>query len=81
MIRRNSWKEYQKQIADDRYYYARSCIRQNFFPGSEKAFIDILQNDLGRDLHGHRLPLRHRAARNDHDRRSAAIRLDDRSGL
>ena len=49
-MKRNSWKEYQKQIADDRYYYARSCIRQNFFPGSEKAFIDILQNDLGRDL-------------------------------
>ena len=50
MMKRNSWQEYQKQIADDRYYYARSCIRQNFFPGSEKAFIDILHNDLGRDL-------------------------------
>ena len=49
-MKRNSWKEYQKQIADDRYYYARSCIRQNFFPGSEKAFIDILQNDLGLSL-------------------------------
>ena len=32
------WKEYQKQIADNDYYYARSCIRQNFFPGSEAAF-------------------------------------------
>ncbi len=30
-MKRNSWQEYQKQIADDRYYYARSCIRQNFF--------------------------------------------------
>ena len=50
MMKRASWTEYQKQIADDRYYYGRSCIRQNFFPGSEKAFIDILQRDLGRDL-------------------------------
>ncbi len=47
---RPDWKDYQKQIADDHYYYARSCIRQNFFPGSEKAFIDILSRDLGRDL-------------------------------
>ena len=38
MMKRRSWQEYQKEIADDRYYYARSCIRQNFFPGSEKAF-------------------------------------------
>ena len=49
-MKRNSWQEYQKQIADDRYYYARSCIRQNFFPGSERAFIDILTHDLGKDL-------------------------------
>lgn len=45
-----SWKEYQKDIADDHYYYARSCIRQNFFPGSEAAFLKILANDLGRDI-------------------------------
>ena len=45
-----SWKEYQKDIADDHYYYARSCIRQNFFPGSEAAFLHILGNDLGRDI-------------------------------
>ena len=25
------WKDYQKEIADDKYYYARSCIRQTFF--------------------------------------------------
>ena len=50
MMKRASWTDYQKQIADDRYYYGRSCIRQNFFPGSEKAFIDILRHDLGRDL-------------------------------
>ena len=50
MMKRASWKEYQKQIAEDNYYYGRSCIRQNFFPGSEKLFIDMLHNDLGKDL-------------------------------
>ena len=49
-MKRSSWKEYQKEIADDRYYYARSCIRQNFFPGSEAAFLDIMRNDLGKDV-------------------------------
>ena len=49
-MKRKSWQDYQKEIADDRYYYARSCIRQNFFPGSEKLFIDMLHNDLGKDL-------------------------------
>ena len=48
--RRASWQEYQKDIANDKYYYARSCIRQNFFPGSEKAFLDILAKDLGKDI-------------------------------
>ena len=47
---KTTWKDYQKDIADDRYYYARSCIRQNFFPGSEAAFLNIIGNDLGRDI-------------------------------
>lgn len=47
---RNSWNEYQKDIADDNYYYVRSCIRQNFFPGSEAAFLNIMRGDLGRDV-------------------------------
>ena len=51
MIEKVDWKEYQKDIADDKYFYARSCIRQNFFPGSEAAFLDILRNDLGRDVY------------------------------
>ena len=38
------WKEYQKEIADDNFFYARSCIRQTFFPGSEWAYLDILRN-------------------------------------
>jgi heterodisulfide reductase subunit B len=44
------WKDYQKEIADDRYYYARSCIRQNFFPGSEATFLRILREELSRDI-------------------------------
>ncbi len=44
------WKDYQKEIADDRYYYARSCIRQTFFPGSEWAYLDILGNKLGKTV-------------------------------
>lgn len=42
-MKRSSWSDYQKEIADDKYYYVRSCIRQNFFPGSEKAFLNMLQ--------------------------------------
>ena len=49
-MKRSSWTDYQKDIADDKYYYARSCIRQNFFPGSEKVFLEILSKDLGRDI-------------------------------
>ncbi|MDP4205644.1 MAG: heterodisulfide reductase-related iron-sulfur binding cluster [Bacteroidota bacterium] len=49
-IHRN-WKEYQKEIADDHFYYARSCIRQNFFPGSETAYLNILRNDLSLDVY------------------------------
>ena len=49
-MKRSSWTDYQKEIADDNYYYARSCIRQNFFPGSEKVFLDILGKDLGRNI-------------------------------
>ncbi|MQY79269.1 MAG: heterodisulfide reductase subunit B [Bacteroidetes bacterium] len=45
------WNEYQKDIADDQYFFVRSCVRQNFFPGAEEAFIRILRNDLGKDLY------------------------------
>lgn len=45
-----SWREYQKEIADDHYYFVRSCIRQTFFPGSEAAFLDIMRNNLGKDV-------------------------------
>lgn len=44
------WEEYQKEVADDHYFYVRSCIRQTFFPGAETAFLNILRNDLGKDV-------------------------------
>ncbi len=39
-----------KEIADNDYYYLRSCIRQNFFPGAEVVFLDILRNKLGKNI-------------------------------
>lgn len=47
---KQSWQSYQKNIADDHYYYVRSCIRQTFFPGSETALLNILRNNLGKDV-------------------------------
>jgi heterodisulfide reductase subunit B len=44
------WSAYQKDIADDRYYFARSCIRQNIFPAAENLYINILKNFLGKDI-------------------------------
>ena len=44
------WNEYQKTIADDHYFYERSCIRQTFFPGSETAFLRMLREELGKDI-------------------------------
>lgn len=49
--KRALWKDYQKAIAEDHYFYVRSCVRQTFFPGAEKAFIDIVRNYLGKDLY------------------------------
>lgn len=80
------WNDYQKEIADDRYYYARSCIRQTFFPGSEWAYLDILNNKLGKtvldrsathDLHRYRLSFRCRTDRDYHDRRRPSFCFDD----
>ncbi|MFA6334316.1 MAG: heterodisulfide reductase-related iron-sulfur binding cluster [Bacteroidales bacterium] len=44
------WSDYQKEIPDDHYFYVRSCIRQNFFPASEKTFLDIVRNKLNLDF-------------------------------
>lgn len=47
---KNSQVTVTKEIADDNYFYLRSCIRQNFFPGAEKVFLDILKNKLGKNI-------------------------------
>ncbi|MBO4778005.1 MAG: heterodisulfide reductase subunit B [Bacteroidales bacterium] len=44
------WNSYQKDIAENDYYYARSCIRQNFFPASEVTFLRILRSELGKNI-------------------------------
>ena len=44
-------KDYHKEIAENNFYYARSCIRQNFFPGSEVAFLKILRDNLGKTIY------------------------------
>lgn len=45
------WQTYNKEIPDDNYYYARSCIRQNFWPGSEQTFLKILRIFLKKDIY------------------------------
>lgn len=45
------WQDYQKEIADDDFYYVRSCVRQNFFPGAETTFLRILREVLGKNVH------------------------------
>lgn len=47
----SAWESYQKRIADDNYYFARSCIRQNFFPAAEGLFLDILKKNLKKDIY------------------------------
>ena len=47
------WKDYQKEIAEDNYFYVRSCVRQNFFPGSETAFLSIMRDVLGKNVYEH----------------------------
>ena len=48
--KRRLWQDYQKEIADDNYFYVRSCVRQNFFPGAEKTFIRYMQ-ELGKNVY------------------------------
>ncbi|MDD4604005.1 MAG: heterodisulfide reductase-related iron-sulfur binding cluster [Bacteroidales bacterium] len=48
--KRRIWKDYQKEIAEDRYFYVRSCVRQNFFPGSERTFLRIMKDELNKDV-------------------------------
>jgi heterodisulfide reductase subunit B len=48
--KRNLWKDYQKEIAEDNYFYVRSCVRQSFFPGAEIAFMNIMKNNLSKNV-------------------------------
>jgi heterodisulfide reductase subunit B len=45
------WENYQKEIASDKYFYLRSCVRQNFFPGAETTFLRIMREELGKDVY------------------------------
>jgi heterodisulfide reductase subunit B len=45
-----NWEKYQKEIANDNYYFARSCIRQNFFPAAEDLFLKIISKELGKNI-------------------------------
>ena len=45
------WSDYQKDIPDDHWFYVRSCIRQSFFPASEKYFLKICRDLLGKDIY------------------------------
>lgn len=49
-VKKQYWNLYQKEIADDKYYYERSCIRQTFFPASEHIFLKILREELNKDV-------------------------------
>jgi len=44
------WSDYQKEIPEDHWFFARSCIRQNFFPASETYFLKICRDILGKDI-------------------------------
>lgn len=45
-----TWKDYQKQVPDNHFFYVRSCIRQSFFPGAEVAFLRIMREYLQKDV-------------------------------
>jgi len=46
----STWKQYQKEIAADHFFYVRSCIRQTFFPGAENVYLRILRENLKLDV-------------------------------
>lgn len=46
-----SWKDYQKQIPDDHFFFVRSCIRQSLFPGAESAMLRIMKDFLHKDVY------------------------------
>jgi heterodisulfide reductase subunit B len=51
LVKNLNWQAYQKEIANDGYYFARSCIRQNIFPAAEDVFLEIIGRRLGKDIY------------------------------
>jgi heterodisulfide reductase subunit B len=51
LVKNANWQAYQKDIANDGYYFARSCIRQNIFPAAEDVFLEIVGRRLGKDIY------------------------------
>ncbi|MBP7496262.1 MAG: heterodisulfide reductase subunit B [Bacteroidales bacterium] len=51
MNNKGNWLVYQKEIAENNYYFARSCIRQNFFPAAEDLFLKIVREVLNKDIY------------------------------
>lgn len=49
-MEKKTWKDYQKQVPDDHFFYVRSCIRQTFFPGAEVALLRIMRENLKKDV-------------------------------
>lgn len=49
-MQKRFWNEYQKEIADDHFFFGRSCIRQSFNPGAEAVFMKMMKDDLGKDI-------------------------------
>jgi len=45
------FEKYSKYIPDDHFWFARSCIRQNFFPGAEQRFLKIMREKLKKDVY------------------------------
>lgn len=46
-----SWKDHQKKIPDDHFFFVRSCIRQSLYPGAESALLQILRDYLHKDVY------------------------------
>lgn len=44
-------ERYMKKIPDDHFWFARSCIRQTFFPGAEQMFLRIMREKLHKDVY------------------------------
>ena len=45
------WREYQKEIPTDHFFFVRSCIRQTFSPGAEAALLNTLKGKLHLDIY------------------------------